>query len=162
MISTGFDFIYTAKGISSIIIRRDDPHAMPLEVLRSGVVIPEETDDNQKKVAHQLEEYLSGKRTTFNLKLDLQGTPFQLKVWKALQSIPYGVTATYQDIANKIKQPKAVRAVANAIGANPVAIIIPCHRIIRSDGSLGGYRGGVEKKLHLLKIEALYNSAKIR
>lgn len=102
----------------------------------------------------QLKEYLKGERQAFSLKLDPEGTKFQLKVWRALQTITYGQTTTYQEIANKIGQPSAVRAVANAIGANPIAIIIPCHRVILSDASLGGYRWGAEVKQELLKLES--------
>ncbi len=106
-----------------------------------------------QQISKQLKEYFLGTRTKFDIKLDLNGTPFQLKVWRALQNIPYGKTATYQGIANKIKQPKAVRAVANAIGANPIAIIIPCHRVIRSNGTIGGYKWGASLKNQLLQLE---------
>lgn len=85
----------------------------------------------------------------------LFGTPFQKEVWKELQNIPSGTTCVYQDIANKIGKPKAVRAVANAIGANPIAILVPCHRVIRSDGNLGGYRWGKELKKKLLLREGI-------
>lgn len=110
---------------------------------------------NNSNVAQQIREYLSGNRQDFDVKLNLKGTSFQLTVWQALQTIPYGQTATYQDIANKIGQPNAVRAVANAVGANPIAILIPCHRVIRSDGSLGGYKWGVENKKYLIELESL-------
>ena len=86
--------------------------------------------------------------------LDIQGTAFQQRVWKALQSIPAGTTTSYAEIAQGIEQPRAVRAVAQACAANPVAVAIPCHRVISSDGSLGGYRGGVERKQSLLAREA--------
>jgi len=88
-----------------------------------------------------------------DLPLDMQGTPFQIRVWKALKKIPSGQTATYADIANRIKQPQAVRAVANACGANHLAILVPCHRVIRSDGTLGGYRWGKRCKKRLLQKE---------
>jgi len=91
---------------------------------------------------------------SFDLPLDIRGTAFQKRVWKALQQIPPGTTATYSEIAAKIGQPKAVRAVAQACGANPLAIAIPCHRVIRNDGSLSGYRWGVERKRALLEKEA--------
>lgn len=90
----------------------------------------------------------------FDLPLDIQGTAFQKRVWKALQQIPPGTTATYTEIATKIGMPTAVRAVAQACGANSLAIAIPCHRIIRNDGSLSGYRWGVERKRALLEREA--------
>ncbi|MBD3281451.1 methylated-DNA--[protein]-cysteine S-methyltransferase [Candidatus Uhrbacteria bacterium] len=114
-----------------------------------------DAEPDNSKVTQQIREYLAGYRQNFNVKLNPKGTPFQLNVWRALQTISFGQTATYQDIANKIGQPKAVRAVANAIGANPIAIIIPCHRVIRSDRSLGGYKWGVELKKRLLKLESL-------
>ena len=89
-----------------------------------------------------------------SIPLNLHGTEFQLKVWKALQRIPFGSTRTYTQIAQKIGSPSAVRAVANACGANPVAVIVPCHRVIRSNGSLSGYRWGVKIKETLLHREA--------
>jgi AraC family transcriptional regulator, regulatory protein of adaptative response / methylated-DNA-[protein]-cysteine methyltransferase len=92
-------------------------------------------------------------KSGFGLPLDIQGTAFQKRVWKALQQIPPGTTATYTEIAAKIDRPKAVRAVAQACGANPLAIAIPCHRVIRNDGSLSGYRWGVERKRTLLHKE---------
>lgn len=88
------------------------------------------------------------------LKLKPAGTEFQKKVWQAVQTIKFGETATYQAIANKIGQPNAVRAVANAVGNNPIALLIPCHRIVRTDGALGGYKWGIERKKWLLKYEA--------
>ena len=107
-----------------------------------------------QKTRKALDAYFSGKRKTFDLPLLPVGTPFQRKVWKAVQKIPYGRTATYATLAKEIERPKAIRAVANAVGANPLAIIIPCHRIIGSDGTLRGYAGGVELKQKLLDIES--------
>ena len=89
----------------------------------------------------------------FDLPLDIRGTAFQQRVWKALRQIPLGSTATYTDIARQIGMPKAVRAVAQACGANSLAVAIPCHRVIRNDGSLSGYRWGVERKRVLLERE---------
>ena len=105
------------------------------------------------KAKNQLKEYFAGKRKKFDLPLKPEGTDFQKQVWLALESIPFGETASYLDIANGIKNPKAVRAVGGANGKNPIAIIIPCHRIINSNGSLGGYNGGIEIKQALIKIE---------
>ena len=87
----------------------------------------------------------------------LNGTPFQKKVWQAISKIPRGHTLTYKELAIKIGQPKAIRAVANAVGANPLVVQIPCHRVVRSDGTLGGYsgRGGVKTKLKLLREEGI-------
>lgn len=105
------------------------------------------------KTVRQLEEYLAGKRKKFNLPLDTTGTPFQKKVWEELRKIPYGKTCSYKDIANRIKNPKAVRAVGGANGRNPLCIIVPCHRVIANNGSLGGYSGGLEMKHRLLSLE---------
>ena len=106
------------------------------------------------KATLQLEEYFAGRRRSFDLPLDLRGTEFQLRVWNALLEIPYGKTRTYADIARMVGTPKAVRAVGAANGANPVAILVPCHRAIGSDGSLVGYGGGLDLKKRLLALEA--------
>ena len=101
----------------------------------------------------QLDEYLQGKRTTFSLPFKLTGTPFQLAVWKELQNIPYGKTTSYKEIAQKINKPKAYRAVGMANNKNPLPIIIPCHRVIGSNGKLIGYAGGLNLKNYLLELE---------
>jgi O-6-methylguanine DNA methyltransferase len=106
-----------------------------------------------RDAARQLVEYLRGKRTAFELPLDLRGTPFQRAVWAALQTIPYGETRSYADIARAVGRPHAVRAVGTANGANPVALVVPCHRVIQSGGKLGGYGGGLELKRRLLAME---------
>ena len=101
----------------------------------------------------QLEEYFDKKRTTFEIPLQLVGSPIQVKCWKELLNIPYGKTISYKEQAIKIKNEKAHRAVANANAQNMIAILVPCHRVISSDGKLSGYNGGVEKKEFLLKLE---------
>lgn len=101
----------------------------------------------------QLDEYFQGKRTTFSLPFKLTGTPFQLTVWKELQNIPYGKTTSYKEIAQKINKPKAYRAVGMANNKNPLPIIIPCHRVIGSNGKLIGYAGGLNLKNYLLELE---------
>ena len=106
-----------------------------------------------QQVCKQLDEYFAGKRKTFELPLSLAGTPFQQKVWKALQQIPYGKTISYAELAQSIGSPKACRAVGSANGKNPAAIIIPCHRVINADGKLGGYAYGLEIKKQLLDLE---------
>jgi methylated-DNA-[protein]-cysteine S-methyltransferase len=98
-------------------------------------------------------EYLQGKLEHFSIPFDYHGTDFQLAVWNALCQIPYGETKTYSDIAHFIQKPSAVRAVGTAIGANPILISVPCHRVIGKNGSLTGYRGGLEMKTRLLEIE---------
>jgi len=101
----------------------------------------------------ELNEYFEGKRGDFTIPLQLLGTPFQLDTWKILQSIPYGETISYKEEAQLLKKPNASRAVANANAKNMISIIIPCHRIIQTNGKLGGYAGGVDKKQALLDLE---------
>jgi methylated-DNA-[protein]-cysteine S-methyltransferase len=102
----------------------------------------------------QLEQYFSGNRTTFDLPLAPKGTDFEQSIWKELLNVEYGSTKSYLDIAKKMNNPGAIRAVGRANGANPIAIIIPCHRIVGSDGSLTGYAGGLWRKRWLLDHEA--------
>lgn len=108
-----------------------------------------------QRAIDQLREYFSGDRKTFDLRLRLKGTEFQRKVWAALQEIPFGQTISYSELARRIGSPKAVRAVGRANGANPVSIIVPCHRVIGSDGSLTGYGGGMDRKRELLRLEGI-------
>ena len=104
--------------------------------------------------ARQLDEYFAGTRTAFDLPLELQGTPFQLAAWQALAEIPYGETRTYAQQAAVIGRPTAVRAVGAANGRNPLSIVLPCHRVVGSDGGLRGFGGGLEVKEWLLAFEA--------
>ncbi len=106
-----------------------------------------------KKTMMQLEEYFAQERKSFDIKLLMVGTAFQKKVWNALLKVPYAQTSSYLNLAKTIKNEKAVRALANANGANAISIIIPCHRIIGADGSLGGYAGGLQIKEKLLNLE---------
>ncbi|WP_433465403.1 methylated-DNA--[protein]-cysteine S-methyltransferase [Spirillospora sp. CA-128828] len=123
---------------------------------------PEETfgapDDPETKpfapVAEQLAAYFTGELTEFDLPLHLAGTPFQLRVWAALQEISYGETTTYGELAAEIGRPSASRAVGLANGQNPVSVIVPCHRVIGSTGSLTGYGGGLPRKRYLLDLES--------
>ena len=108
----------------------------------------------------ELKEYFKGSRTRFAVPLDTKGTAFQESVWKELRKIPYGKTCSYKDIALRIRNQKAVRAVGSANGENPLCIIVPCHRVIASDGSLGGYSAGLRIKTRLLRLEQ--NTAAIR
>lgn len=101
----------------------------------------------------QISEYLEGKRKDFSIPLRIEGSLFRTKVWEELKKIPYGETVTYAELARRIGSPKAFRAVANACGANPCPIIIPCHRVVASGGKTGGYTGGLDIKLTLLEIE---------
>ncbi|MGQ9545601.1 MAG: methylated-DNA--[protein]-cysteine S-methyltransferase [Dehalococcoidia bacterium] len=106
-----------------------------------------------EEARRQLDEYLAGDRTAFDIPLLMLGTDFQKSVWNALLKVPYGATQTYRQIAEAVGNTKAVRAVGNACKANPVGIIVPCHRIIGSDGDLVGYGGGLSLKRRLLKLE---------
>jgi O-6-methylguanine DNA methyltransferase len=110
-------------------------------------------DAANRPAAKQIVEYLEGARTSFDLPLDLRGTDFQQRVWKALREIPYGETRSYQEIAKKIRKPRAVRAVGAANGANPVSLVVPCHRVVAAGGKLGGYAGGLALKQRLLAME---------
>lgn len=108
---------------------------------------------SNKPAIEQILQYLACDRTDFDIPLDLRGTPFQKDVWARLLEIPYGDSCSYADVARAVGRPKAVRAVGMANSANPVALIVPCHRVIAADGSLGGYGGGAELKRKLLAME---------
>jgi methylated-DNA-[protein]-cysteine S-methyltransferase len=110
-------------------------------------------DELISAVRQQLDEYFQGVRTRFDLPLRLEGTPFQLAVWSALLDIPYGLTSTYGQLAERIGRPRAARAVGAANGQNPVSIIVPCHRLIGTDGGLTGYGWGLNRKRSLLELE---------
>lgn len=112
-----------------------------------------QNDDELQPYVTELIEYLQGTRISFTVSFDYHGTPFQLAVWNALCAIPYGQTKSYSDIAIEIQKPAAVRAVGTAIGANPLLITVPCHRVIGKNGALTGYRGGMEMKSKLLQLE---------
>ena len=115
---------------------------------RSGPIVVE--------VARQVREYFRGERRTFEVKLDLEGTPFRMQVWRALMDIPYARTASYRDIAIAVGRPKGFQAIGQANTRNPIPIIVPCHRVINADGSMGGYGGGLDRKRELLGLEARY------
>lgn len=129
-------------------------HTMKKPALDKSTPLAGENDPVLRKAKKQLEDYFAGRRRDFDLPLDGAGTPFQKKVWKALSKIPFGKTASYKDVAVMIGNPKASRAVGMANGKNPLCIVIPCHRVISHDGSLGGYTGGLSKKRYLLGLEA--------
>ena len=112
-----------------------------------------ESDEKTAPYVRQLKEYFAGRRRQFDLPLDLRGTDFQKRCWRELLKIPYGETRSYAEIARAIGNPAAARAVGLANGKNPIAIVVPCHRVIGSDGSLTGYGGGLETKRKLLQLE---------
>jgi len=131
----------------------DDDGIVSITVLNSEEkitdIIPVELED----CVFQLQEYFDGKRKAFDIKLNPEGTDFQKKVWNQLLEIPYGKTLSYLELSKQLGDVKAIRAVANANGKNPIWIIIPCHRVIGSDGSLTGYAGGIWRKKWLLAHE---------
>jgi len=132
------------KGIASVIVLNSDENETD--------IIPEILED----CVRQLNEYFEGERTQFDLKLNPEGTDFQKKVWEALQTIPYAKTLSYLELTQQLGDVKAIRAVANANGKNPLWIVVPCHRVIGSDGSLTGYAGGLHRKQWLLEHESPY------
>ena len=144
----------TKKGVCAITLG-DDPHALVRELQdRFPNAEFEGGDVEFERMVAQVVGLVEAPGQRLDLPLDIRGTAFQQRVWAALRAIPPGKTATYQEIARAIGQPKAVRAVAQACGANPLAVAIPCHRVVRTDGDVSGYRWGVERKLKLIDREA--------
>ena len=128
------------------------PNPRHLREEQQGVVF-EDAPRRMQGYTNELEEYFAGKRREFTFPLDLRGTEFQLACWRALLAIPYGETRTYADVARAVGKPNAFRAVGMANNRNPVAIVVPCHRVIASDGTLCGYGGGLDLKRKLLELE---------
>ena len=143
-------YIKTPLGIAKII--GDENGVTEISVLDDGIVTEQIPSILQETVA-QLNEYFEGKRTSFDFKLNPKGTDFQQKVWKSLLEIPFGKTRTYLEQSKILGDVKAIRAVASANGKNPLWIVVPCHRVIGSDGSLTGYAGGLWRKKWLLDHE---------
>ncbi len=139
-----------ASGIGLVALEFDRGHFPPSQDKR---VVWEHSPEKLKPYARELDEYFAGKRRDFSFSLDLRGTPFQLQCWRALLTIPYGETRTYADIARAIQKPQAFRAVGMANNRNPIAVVVPCHRVIASDGTLCGYGGGLCTKQQLLELE---------
>ena len=131
-------------------------HALCMAEHRHGPPLPgdaQRDDAPLRPAREQVEEFLAGQRVYFSLPFEMRGTPFQLRVWKELLSIPYGQTASYGEIAKRIGSPGAGRAVGSANGRNPLLIVVPCHRVIGANGALSGYGGGPEQKRFLLMLE---------
>lgn len=149
MIETAY--IKTPLGIAKL--EGDEDGLSVISVLDDAevtTVIPEVLED----AVYQLQEYFRGERTTFSIDLNPEGTDFQKKVWNGLLEIPYGKTCSYLELSKDLGDPKAIRAVAAANGKNPLWIIVPCHRVIGSNGSLTGYAGGLHRKKWLLEHES--------
>lgn len=140
--------VASGKGLAAILWENDDPARVPL-----GTLTENGDEPILLETERQLNEYFSGKRKTFSIPLDFNGTDFQKGVWNALLTIPYGETRSYGEIAVQLGNPKAVRAVGAANGRNPISILAPCHRVIGSNGKLTGFAGGLEAKSLLLKLE---------
>lgn len=140
--------VASAKGLVAILWENDKPRRV-----RLGHEVEEELHPVLVRTEMELREYFAGKRNTFSVPLDMRGTAFQRQVWNALLAIPFGETRTYGDLAKRLGNPAATRAVGAANGRNPIAIIVPCHRVIGATGSLTGFAGGLEAKAHLLNLE---------
>lgn len=135
------------------VIKGDKEGVSEILVLNEDVPIPDTIPDELQDAVKQLQEYFDGNRTTFDFKMNPKGTDFQKKVWKALLEIPFGKTMSYHQLSVQLGDVKAIRAVAAANGKNPLWIVVPCHRVIGSDGSLTGYAGGLWRKKWLLEHE---------
>jgi methylated-DNA-[protein]-cysteine S-methyltransferase len=142
----------TERGVCAVdFLKTEKAFLRELKGRFTGKIVKD--DRKNKKAVGQLRKYLNGELRRFDCRLDLKGTPFQKKVWSALAKIPYGQTRSYKEIARTIGYPKASRAVGNANGRNSIPLIIPCHRVIASNGGLGGFGHGIEVKRRLLKLE---------
>ncbi len=142
----------TEKGVCMVdYLKSEEAFLKGLKGRFPGEIIRD--DRKNRRVLSQLKKYLEGRLRRFDCKLDMKGTPFQKKVWSALEKIPYGQTRSYKEIANAIGHPKAFRAVGNSNGRNPIPLIVPCHRVIESNGGLGGFGHGVKVKRMLLDFE---------
>ena len=137
------------RGLAAILWENDNPKRVRLSRLAENKEHPVLLETER-----QLNEYFAGARTEFSLKFDCAGTGFQKEVWRALATIPFGETRSYGQIARQIGRPKAVRAVGAANGKNPISVVVPCHRVIGSNGKLTGFAGGLEIKASLLRLES--------
>ncbi len=147
------DTVYFKSPVGTLEIKGNKDGLSSLHFMNSEEKPTPKTPKYLQEIVAQLQEYFEGTRTEFNLKLNPEGTEFQKRVWKQLQEIPFSKTVSYQTIANRLGDPKVIRAAASANGKNPIAIIIPCHRVIGKDGSLTGFAGGLHRKKWLLDHE---------
>ena len=145
-------FFKTPLGVAKII---GDENGISKISIQDNGEITERIPAVLEEVVHQLQDYFEGKRTDFDFKINPKGTEFQQKVWQSLIEIPFGKTMSYLDLSKKLGDVKAIRAVASANGKNPLWIVVPCHRVIGTDGSLTGYAGGLWRKKWLLEHENL-------
>lgn len=146
---------YTDRGILTLTLPVETP-GKAFESLQARVTLPLVRGKGYEQLARDLNRYFGGQAVPFDYALDLTAaTPFQQKVWAVLRSIPRGATQGYQEVARAIGMPRAARAVGQAVGANPIPLLIPCHRIVASDGSLGGFAWGLAWKRQLLRAEGI-------
>jgi len=146
--------INTPLGVAKI--SGDIDGIISVSILNSNEIISDIIPEELQDCVYQLQEYFQRSRNSFNLKLNPQGTDFQKNIWRLLQTIPFGKTISYLELSKQFGDTKAIRAVASANGKNPLWIIVPCHRVIGSDGSLTGYAGGLHRKQWLLEHESPY------
>ena len=144
-------YIHTPLGIT--LIEGDENGITKILVYDKDMPVSKSIPSGLQQAVNQIKDYFEGKLADFDFKLNPQGTDFQKRVWEALLEIPFGKTMSYQDLAIKLGDVKAIRAVASANGKNPLWIVVPCHRVIGSDGSLTGYAGGLWRKKWLLEHE---------
>lgn len=151
--------IVMSSPVGKLCLIASDRGLVAIDVRNVRAVREQETSASAQKILSatmkQLEQYFAGKRTSFNIPLDLEGTDFQQQAWRALCRIPYGKTISYGQQAKNMNKPKAFRAVGSANGKNPIPIIVPCHRVVSGDGSLGGYSLGLKMKQQLLALEGV-------
>ena len=152
-------FINTPLGFTEI--QGDENGISKIHVMSENVEISTKIPEELKEAVLQLQDYFDGKRTTFTFPLNPSGTDFQKKVWEELLNIPFGKTISYLDLSKKLGDVKAIRAVASANGKNPLWIVVPCHRVIGTDGSLTGYAGGLWRKKWLLEHENPTNQQRL-
>ncbi len=145
----------TTRGICMIAIGRADRELEQRLKAQFPTATVKRDDRGMSSIRRTIERRIAGKELEKKLPLDLRGTPFQVEVWREMLRIPAGHTRSYAEVARNIGRPKAFRAVAQACGANPVPVIVPCHRVVASGGKLGGYTGGIDRKILLLKNEGL-------
>ena len=146
--------VMTPRGLTCLMLPRGSRVEVDAELADRYGPIP--TDSSRlARVFTALERYFAGERDLFDFPLDLSGTAFQLEVWAALRRIPYGETLSYGDVARAIGRPRSCRAVGNAVGSNPVGIVVPCHRVIAAGGAIGGFGGNLALKRRLLAVEGV-------
>lgn len=143
--------VYYSSPVGTLTITEEDGFITGIRI--GKLEADEEETLLLSQAVQELDEYFEGRRREFDLPLKPHGTAFQKRVWEALRRIPYGKTASYRDIAKAVENPRGFRAVGNANGKNPIVIVVPCHRVIAADGSLGGYTGGLDIKRFLLEHE---------